>query len=83
MGREVVIAVRKKRKGEPKHYSVICPAHWKKGQFLSYARSEHPDDTVKIVEWKPTCKDENSWEPRLWIANPSGFADYARGLVAR
>lgn len=80
MGREVVIAVRRKRKGPAKHYSVIIPAHWKKAQLLAYARAEHPDDSVRIQDWRPTGQDGNAWEPRFWIANPDGFLDYARGI---
>lgn len=76
IGREVVIAVRRKGRGPAKHYTVVCPARWTKGELLAYARAEHPDDTVRIQDWR----DTGGWEPRLWIANPAGFHDYARAI---
>lgn len=80
IGREVVISVRRKKRGPAKVFSVICPVHWKKGQFLRYARGEHAEDSVRILEWKPSGQADDAWEPRFWIANPDGFRDYARAI---
>lgn len=78
-GREVIVAIRKP-KHETRHYTVICPSRWDKDDFLDYVRGEHLGETVRIVDWKPESK-EDSWEPRIWIANPAGFTNYVRATL--
>lgn len=80
IGREVIVAIRSKGQTEPDLYSVIVPGRWSKSAFLEYVRAEHPGDTVKIHEWKPTGSENDPWGARFYIANPKGFANYASGV---
>lgn len=50
--------------------SIVCPARWTKGRMLSYARQCHPNETVRIVEWKTRSQAEDPWDTRFWIVNP-------------
>jgi len=81
-GREIVVAIRRGRKGEPKHAHIVVPAHWTKADAMRYVRREHPDDSVRLVEWMMCGSRDDPWQQRLWIANPNGFADYARARRA-
>jgi hypothetical protein len=76
-GRTALLALRK-----PGHtareVTVVFPSSWKRSALLRYVRSEHPGETVRILEWHQVAKDD-SWEPALWICNPDGFSDYRTG----
>lgn len=78
IAREVVISIRENRRGPTRQYTVICPASWEKSAFLEYVRSEHPDDGVRIIEWREPYGD-GSWLPKAWLVNPQGFSDFVRG----
>lgn len=58
--------------------TIAFPALWKRTTLLDYARSAHPRETVRIVEWHSSVA-EDGWEPFLWLANPDGFDDYRLG----
>lgn len=75
-GREVRIRLRERTgKRVEVLVSVVVPARWRKSDVLRYVRGEHPNETVKIVEWETL-----GWDQRLWIANPEGFSNYARAI---
>jgi hypothetical protein len=69
-GREVVLRFRNRRTGKPWTASVVCPATWTRGRLLAYARGCHPNDTVRIEEWKSRGLPDDPWETRLWIVSP-------------
>lgn len=78
MAREVILRTRRRGRGNTaREAHVVIPATWSKSDLLAYARDEHPGETVRIVEWFPV-DEPGSWEVRLWLANPAGFADYPR-----
>jgi hypothetical protein len=79
-GREIVAAIRMRGRGEPRLAHIIVPSRWSKSQALRYIRREHPDDTVRLVDWMPSGTPSDPWQQRLWIANPDGFRDYPRAL---
>lgn len=77
-GREVRIQLRSRGKRETKLVSVVVPNLWRKSDLLKYVRQEHPNESVKIVEWETL-----DWEQRLWIANPEGFSNYLRATPSK
>lgn len=80
-GREVRVVLRNRR-DRRKHrvVNIVCPAGWSKSALLRYVRGEHPEATVRVARWWPTGNLTDVWTQRLWIANPDGFLDYARGV---
>ena len=77
VARTALIQLRPKG-GQPWQATVVFPARWTRSTLLRYCRSEHPDETVRIVEWHPTCRF-GEWSPSMFLANPEGFADYRTG----
>lgn len=69
-GREVVIRLRHRKTGFSRTASVVCPARWTKARLLEYVRRCHPNESVRIEEWKPKGPSGDPWETRLWIVNP-------------
>lgn len=59
--------------------SLVFPARWEKRTLLRYVRAEHPNETVVLLDWPPAFE---GWNALLWLANPDGFNDYARGTRA-
>jgi len=75
--RTALVALRK-RGQEARLVTVVFPARWRRAALLSYVRREHPQETARIVEWH-TLTNGQSWEPKLWLANPAAFSDYRLG----
>lgn len=78
VGRTAEIALRKPGK-KPRVVTIAFPSRWSKSTLLDYVRRNHPNETVRILEWHPTRS--TGWEPRLWLANPDGFTNYAEGAT--
>ena len=66
-GRVIQIALRRSREKDPTEYTVAIPSRWTKMDALRYIRSEHPKETVKILDW-PTLDWSGEHEHVLWIA---------------
>lgn len=59
--------------------TVAFPSRWRRSTFLAYCRREHPDETVRLVEWRTVSPPSDDLRARLWLANPAAFSDYRNG----
>jgi hypothetical protein len=69
-GREVVINLRDRRTGVDEAFHLVCPTTWTRHRLLTYCRSEHPECTVRILEWYMATTEDRPWKIRLWLVNP-------------
>lgn len=76
IARTAEVALREKRAKTPRVVTVAFPHRWSRSTLLAYVREHHPNETARILEWHQVPP---SGEP-LWLANPAGFANYARGV---
>jgi hypothetical protein len=68
-GREVKIRLRSKfDRSRFNDYTLICPTSWTRARFQKYVRGEHPNETLRILDW-----GESGWEPTHWIVNPQAM----------
>ena len=67
-------------RAETRLYTLVFPATWSKTNLLNYVRQEHPNQTVRIMEWGHQGKADQPWETALWLANPKGFFNYVRAI---
>lgn len=75
-GRIVRLAFRERSTRKVRESNVVYPWRWTKASVLASARENHPDETVRIVEWCPYSKDQ-AWEPDVWIVSPHKIIDYS------